>query len=75
MQVLLAIETLAAFTDSKIARENVEVFNEAWTCAIDAAQQLSHEIDDTYQGRCSGGQDRRVYLSLPRPGVGITRRV
>ena len=70
-QVLLSIETLASFLDSKIARENVDVFNDAWSSAIDAAQELSRDIDDAFQGR-SSGQDRRVYLSLPRPGVSTT---
>lgn len=66
-QVLLAAKTLAMYSGSKIARENLENFAEAWESQINDLSVLVKEVNDVCQGRT----DKAVYLSLPRPGVSI----
>ncbi|XP_052079628.1 alpha-catulin-like isoform X4 [Mytilus californianus] len=62
--VLLAARTLAEYSNSKIARENLENFAEAWESQINDLSVLVKEVNDFCQGR----MDKPVYLSLPRPG-------
>lgn len=64
-QILFAAHTLAQHPDSKIARENLEVFSDAWESQINDLSVLVKEVNDVCQGR----GDKLVYLSLPRPGV------
>ncbi|XP_005101953.1 alpha-catulin isoform X2 [Aplysia californica] len=69
--ILFAAHTLAQHPDSKITRENLEVFSDAWESQINDLSILVKEVNDVCQGR----GDKLVYLSLPRPGKhGTTSR-
>ncbi|XP_076457374.1 alpha-catulin-like isoform X2 [Babylonia areolata] len=62
--ILFAAQTLAQYPSSKIARENLEVFADAWESQINDLSILVKEVNDVCQGR----GEKVVYLSLPRPG-------
>ncbi|XP_070185642.1 alpha-catulin-like isoform X2 [Littorina saxatilis] len=62
--ILFAAQTLAQYPNSKIARENLEVFADAWESQINDLSILVKEVNDVCQGR----GEKVVYLSLPRPG-------
>ncbi|NXJ81825.1 CTNL1 protein, partial [Trogon melanurus] len=62
-QIISAAETLALHPSSKIAKENLEVFCEAWESQLSDMSMLLREINDVFEGR----REKRVYLSLPRP--------
>ncbi|NWV79419.1 CTNL1 protein, partial [Dasyornis broadbenti] len=64
-QIISAAETLALHPSSKIAKENLEVFCEAWESQLSDMSLLLREINDVFEGRRG---EKRVYLSLPRPG-------
>uniref|UniRef100_A0A8C4K6E3 Alpha-catulin n=1 Tax=Dromaius novaehollandiae TaxID=8790 RepID=A0A8C4K6E3_DRONO len=64
-QIISAAETLALHPSSKIAKENLEVFCEAWESQLSDMSTLLREINDVFEGRRG---EKRVYLSLPRPG-------
>uniref|UniRef100_A0A803YEI2 Alpha-catulin n=1 Tax=Meleagris gallopavo TaxID=9103 RepID=A0A803YEI2_MELGA len=64
-QIISAAETLALHPSSKIAKENLEVFCEAWESQLSDMSVLLREINDVFEGRRG---EKRVYLSLPRPG-------
>ncbi|XP_013813167.2 alpha-catulin [Apteryx mantelli] len=64
-QIVSAAETLALHPSSKIAKENLEVFCEAWESQLSDMSMLLREIIDVFEGRRG---EKRVYLSLPRPG-------
>ncbi|XP_041664175.1 alpha-catulin [Cheilinus undulatus] len=64
-QIISAAQTLALHPSSKIAKENLEVFCEAWESQLCDMALLLREINDTFEGRRG---DKRPYLSLPRPG-------
>ncbi|KAG7262775.1 hypothetical protein CRUP_021619, partial [Coryphaenoides rupestris] len=49
----------------QIARENLEVFCEAWESQLCDMALLLREINDVFEGRRG---DKKPYLSLPRPG-------
>ena len=66
LQVLHAARTLAQYPSSKIARENLDLFADAWEAQINDLSVLVKEVNDF----CQGKTDRLVYMSLPRPGVG-----
>uniref|UniRef100_A0A8C3ANL8 Alpha-catulin n=1 Tax=Cyclopterus lumpus TaxID=8103 RepID=A0A8C3ANL8_CYCLU len=68
-QIMSAAQTLALHPSSKIAKENLEVFCEAWESQLCDMALLLREINDVFEGRRG---DKRSYLSLPRPGVSIT---
>ncbi|XP_049890330.1 alpha-catulin isoform X3 [Epinephelus moara] len=61
-QIISAAQTLALHPSSKIAKENLEVFCEAWESQLCDMALLLREINDVFEG------DKRPYLSLPRPG-------
>uniref|UniRef100_A0A8C8A191 Alpha-catulin n=1 Tax=Oryzias sinensis TaxID=183150 RepID=A0A8C8A191_9TELE len=67
-QIISAAQTLALHPSSKIARENLDVFCEAWESQLCDMGLLLKEINDVFEGRRG---DRKPYLSLPRPGVCI----
>ena len=60
-----ASSTLTSYPSSKIAKENFEVFGDAWASHINDLSVLVKDVNDV----CQGKPDRTVYLSLPRPGV------
>ncbi|XP_042292581.1 alpha-catulin isoform X1 [Thunnus albacares] len=64
-QIISAAQTLALHPSSKIAKENLEVFCEAWESQLCDMALLLREINDVFEGRRG---DKRPYLSLPRPG-------
>ncbi|XP_056154154.1 alpha-catulin isoform X2 [Lampris incognitus] len=64
-QIISAAQTLALHPSSKIAKENLEVFCEAWDSQLCDMALLLREINDVFEGRRG---DKRTYLSLPRPG-------
>ncbi|XP_062425689.1 alpha-catulin isoform X2 [Rhea pennata] len=64
-QIISAAETLALHPSSKIAKENLEVFCEAWESQLSDMSTLLREINDVFEGRRG---EKHVYLSLPRPG-------
>uniref|UniRef100_I3J199 Alpha-catulin n=1 Tax=Oreochromis niloticus TaxID=8128 RepID=I3J199_ORENI len=71
-QIISAAQTLALHPSSKIAKENLEVFCEAWESQLCDMALLLREINDVFEGRRG---DKRPYLSLPRPGVSVTPSV
>ncbi|XP_007895761.1 alpha-catulin isoform X2 [Callorhinchus milii] len=64
-QIISAAQTLALHPSSKIAKENLDVFCEAWESQLNDMSILLKEINDVFEGRRG---EKRVYLSLPRPG-------
>lgn len=64
-QTLNAAQTLAQYPGSKIARENLDVFADAWESQINDLSILVKDVNDVVQGK----MEKQVYLSLPRPGV------
>ncbi|KAM9494562.1 alpha-catulin isoform 1-T1 [Clarias gariepinus] len=64
-QIISAAQTLALHPNSKIAKENLDVFCEAWESQLCDMGILLKEISDVFEGRRG---DKRTYLSLPRPG-------
>ncbi|KAL7829522.1 hypothetical protein AOLI_G00304070 [Acnodon oligacanthus] len=64
-QIISAAQTLALHPNSKIAKENLDVFCEAWESQLSDMAILLKEINDVFEGRRG---DKRTYLSLPRPG-------
>ncbi|XP_077362441.1 alpha-catulin isoform X2 [Festucalex cinctus] len=64
-QIISAAQTLALHPSSKIAKENLEVFCEAWDSQLGDVALLLREIDDVLEGKRG---DKRAYLSLPRSG-------
>ncbi|CAM4632315.1 unnamed protein product [Leuciscus chuanchicus] len=64
-QIISAAQTLALHPTSKIAKENLDVFCEAWESQLCDMAILLKEISDVFEGRRG---DKKTYLSLPRPG-------
>uniref|UniRef100_A0A674EF49 Alpha-catulin n=1 Tax=Salmo trutta TaxID=8032 RepID=A0A674EF49_SALTR len=64
-QIISAAQTLALHPSSKIAKENLDVFCEAWESQLCDMAVLLREINDVFEGRRG---DKRAYVSLPRPG-------
>uniref|UniRef100_A0A8C8RLH1 Alpha-catulin n=1 Tax=Pelusios castaneus TaxID=367368 RepID=A0A8C8RLH1_9SAUR len=64
-QIISAAETLTLHPSSKIAKENLDVFCEAWESQLSDMSLLLREIHDVFEGRRG---EKRAYLSLPRPG-------
>ncbi|XP_061752974.1 alpha-catulin isoform X2 [Nerophis ophidion] len=64
-QIISAAQTLALHPSSKIAKENLEVFCEAWESQLGDMTLLVREITEVFEGKRG---DKRPYLSLPRPG-------
>ncbi|XP_072267985.1 alpha-catulin isoform X1 [Pyxicephalus adspersus] len=64
-QIVSAAETLALHPTSKIAKENLDVFCEAWESQLSDMSILVREINDVFEGKRG---EKRTYLSLPRPG-------
>ncbi|KAM9415860.1 alpha-catulin-like isoform 1-T1 [Salvelinus alpinus] len=68
-QIISAAQTLALHPSSKIAKENLDVFCEAWESQLCDMAVLLREINDVFEGRRGGAAsgDKRAYVSLPRP--------
>ncbi|XP_055312138.1 alpha-catulin [Sitodiplosis mosellana] len=65
-QVLTAARALSAHPNSKIAKENLEVFSDMWQWLSGDVTSVSKEVIETVQAISK--PDRTEYLSLPRPG-------
>ncbi|XP_041105036.1 alpha-catulin isoform X2 [Polyodon spathula] len=65
-QIISSAQTLALHPSSKIAKENLDVFCEAWESQLNDMSILLREIIDLFEGRRG---EKRTYLSLPRPGL------
>ncbi|XP_027694910.1 alpha-catulin-like isoform X1 [Vombatus ursinus] len=63
-QIISAAETLTLHPSSKIAKENLDVFCEAWESQISDMSTLLREINDVFEGKRG---EKRAYLSLPKP--------
>ncbi|XP_036185989.1 alpha-catulin isoform X1 [Myotis myotis] len=63
-QIISAAETLTLHPSSKIAKENLDVFCEAWESQISDMSTLLREINDVFEGRRG---EKYGYLSLPKP--------
>nr|XP_021483831.1 alpha-catulin isoform X3 [Meriones unguiculatus] len=63
-QIISAAETLTLHPSSKIAKENLDVFCEAWESQISDMATLLREISDVFEGRRGEKYD---HLSLPKP--------
>lgn len=57
--------------NSKIAKENLEVFADMWQWLASDVNAISKEIIEMVQALSK--PDRTEYLSLPRPGVSVKR--
>lgn len=68
-QVITAARALSTHTQSKIAKENLEVFLDMWQWLTADVTTMSKEIIDLSQQ--PNKPDKLEYLSLPRPGVCI----
>lgn len=66
-QVLTAARALSTHPNSKIAKENLDVFNDMWLSLCGDVNSIAKEVIDTVQAISK--PDRTEYLSLPRPGV------
>uniref|UniRef100_A0A8C5JZK1 Alpha-catulin n=1 Tax=Jaculus jaculus TaxID=51337 RepID=A0A8C5JZK1_JACJA len=62
-QIISAAETLTLHPSSKIAKENLDVFCEAWESQISDMSMLLREINDVFEGRRG---EKYGYLSLPK---------
>ncbi|CAH1790183.1 unnamed protein product, partial [Owenia fusiformis] len=63
-QVIWSCQALSSNPASKIAKENFEVYAEAWATQINDLSVLVKDVNDV----CAGKMDKQVYMSLPRPG-------
>uniref|UniRef100_A0A9L0REX6 Alpha-catulin n=1 Tax=Equus caballus TaxID=9796 RepID=A0A9L0REX6_HORSE len=64
VEIISAAETLTLHPSSKIAKENLDVFCEAWESQISDMSTLLREINDVFEGRRG---EKYGYLSLPKP--------
>lgn len=55
-QIISAAQTLALHPSSKIAKENLEVFCEAWESQLCDMAMLLREINDVFEGRRGASQ-------------------
>ncbi|KAJ6646035.1 Alpha-catulin [Pseudolycoriella hygida] len=65
-QVITACRALSMHPNSKIAKENLEVFADMWQWLASDVNAISKEIIQMVQALTK--PDRTEYLSLPRPG-------
>ncbi|XP_012223699.1 alpha-catulin isoform X2 [Linepithema humile] len=63
-QVVTAAHTLARYPNSKIAKENLEVFTDMWQWLISDVTTVAKDVLELSQNR----PEKQVYMSLPRPG-------
>jgi len=62
--IISSSQSLAAYPNSRVAKENLDVFCHFWEQQINDFSILVKEIQDFIEGR----GEKTVYLSLPRPG-------
>jgi len=64
-QILTATHTLSLYPNSKIAKENFEVFSDCWQALLNDVTNLAKEVSELLRGRVP---EKQVYMSLPRRG-------
>ncbi|XP_052573108.1 alpha-catulin isoform X3 [Peromyscus californicus insignis] len=64
-QIISAAETLTLHPSSKIAKENLDVFCEAWESQISDMAALLREISDVFEGRRDQPQPKETGIKLP----------
>ncbi|CAM1322062.1 CTNNAL1 (predicted) [Pycnogonum litorale] len=64
-QMICAAHTVSMYPNSKIAKENLDVFIDVWTSLVKDVNSMLHEITEFHEGRLS---EKPLYMSLPRPG-------
>ncbi|UJR36232.1 hypothetical protein I4U23_028964 [Adineta vaga] len=62
--IIESTQSLAAYPNSRVAKENLDVICRFWEQQINDFSVLVKEIQDFIEGR----GEKSVYLSLPRPG-------
>lgn len=67
-QVITAAKSLASYPESKIAQENLEVFEDMYQWLVSDVTTIVKDVIDASQLRT----EKQVYMSLPRPGVSIS---
>ena len=60
LQTIQAAQTLSSHSTSKTAKENMDVFSDAWAAQVNDLSVLVKDINDV----CLGKGDRPVYHSL-----------
>ncbi|KRZ18247.1 Alpha-catulin [Trichinella pseudospiralis] len=63
---ILSGRTFCLHPSSRIARENLQVFCETWSLAINELARLAKEVDVACHGRQVA--EKQSYMSLPKPG-------
>uniref|UniRef100_A0A8B9FFH4 Alpha-catulin n=1 Tax=Amazona collaria TaxID=241587 RepID=A0A8B9FFH4_9PSIT len=66
-QIISAAETLALHPSSKIAKENLEVFCEAWESQLSDMSMLLREINDVFEGRRGKNAKHNANLKALKP--------
>ncbi|KAK2708598.1 alpha-catulin-like isoform X2 [Artemia franciscana] len=64
-QILVAAQTSLRYPNSKVAKENFEVFSDGWQTLLSEVEEIIKESADFIRGRAP---EKQVYMSLPRPG-------
>ena len=64
MQIIASSQSVAAYPNSRVPKENLDVLCRFWEQQINDFSILVKEIQDVIEGR----GEKTVYLSLPRPG-------
>lgn len=62
---MTAAKTVAAYPNSKIGQENLEVFADMYQWLVSDVMTVVREVLEASQAK----PDKQVYMSLPRPGV------
>ncbi|XP_014669905.1 PREDICTED: alpha-catulin-like [Priapulus caudatus] len=65
-QVISAAQTLSTHPSSKIGKENLDIFCDAWEMQVSDTSVLVKEVTDACFGRIAA--EKQTYMSLPRPG-------
>lgn len=70
-QIISAAQTLALHPSSKIAKENLDVFCEAWESQLCDMALLLREIADVFEGR-RGGAKKNDFRNTPKKNLNHT---
>ncbi|XP_030639077.1 alpha-catulin-like [Chanos chanos] len=70
-QIVSAAQTLTLHPSSKIAKENLDVFCDAWESQLSDLNILLKEIVDVYEGTRA---EKSAYQSLPRSGKHLANK-
>lgn len=65
--MLLAGRTLSLHASSRVGRENLEVFCDAWSSSVNNLSRITRDLDIACSDKLAA--EKQAYMSLPRPGV------